>query len=131
MTVTVVCPDDRDVNVLSSALEKHYSDASVGSIQSNRHPMNTTTVGDLLASMTDKQLQAVELAYYSGYFERLREHNTTEIASKFGVSRGRLHSISTRPSENSSLESKTRVVPSRASFSRISVPSIQKITCVC
>ncbi|AHG01784.1 hypothetical protein HALLA_00405 (plasmid) [Halostagnicola larsenii XH-48] len=87
VTVTVVCPDDRDVNALSSALEERYPDASVGSIQSNRHPTNTTTVGDLLASMTDKQLQAIELAYHSGYFERPREHNTTEIASKFGVSR--------------------------------------------
>lgn len=87
VTVTVVCPDDRDVNALSSALEEHYPDVSVASIQSNRHPTNTTTVGDLLEAMTDKQLQAVELAYYSGYFERPRDHNTTEIASKFGVSR--------------------------------------------
>ncbi|AHG01027.1 hypothetical protein HALLA_13405 [Halostagnicola larsenii XH-48] len=55
MTVTVVCPEGGGVNALSSSLEEQCPDARVGSIQPNRHPTNTTTVGDLLVSMTDKR----------------------------------------------------------------------------
>lgn len=85
--VTVVCPDDRGVESLSAPLETHYSDVVVGSIRSNDDHTSTTTVADLLASTTDKQLQAAETAYHSGYFEHPREHNTTEVAARLGVSR--------------------------------------------
>ncbi|WP_165872091.1 helix-turn-helix domain-containing protein [Natrarchaeobius halalkaliphilus] len=85
--VTVVCPDETNVQELATALQERYPTANVGSIRSKRHAARRTKLDELIGSMTDKQLQAIELAFYSGYFERPREHNTTEIASKLGVSR--------------------------------------------
>ncbi|MCU4744155.1 bacterio-opsin activator domain-containing protein [Natronoglomus mannanivorans] len=85
--VTVVCPDETDVNDLVDALQERYPTASMGSIRSKRDAMGRTALDELLGSVTDKQLQAIELGFYAGYFERPREHNTTELASKLGVSR--------------------------------------------
>ncbi|WP_174811915.1 helix-turn-helix domain-containing protein [Salinadaptatus halalkaliphilus] len=87
VTVTVVCPTDAAIQELTAALQERYPVATVGSIRSRPHPEREQTLDELLDSMTEKQLQAIELAFYAGYFERPREHNTTEIASKLGVSR--------------------------------------------
>jgi predicted DNA binding protein len=41
----------------------------------------------LLKSLTDKQRRALEVAYFSGYFERPRNHDTTDVATKLDISR--------------------------------------------
>lgn len=41
----------------------------------------------LLESLTDKQRRALEVAYFSGYFERPRNHDTTDVATKRDISR--------------------------------------------
>lgn len=65
------------------AIQNTYPDAGVLMRSTSR----TQSPNSPLASLTDKQLEALEVAFYQGYFRRPREHNATEIATKLGVSR--------------------------------------------
>jgi DNA-binding response OmpR family regulator len=86
-TITVASPEEHDVQSLIAAVERSYPGVGVRSVRSGGEPAGPVTADDLRRSLTDRQQQAVELAFYEGYFERPREHNTTEVAEKLGVSR--------------------------------------------
>jgi DNA-binding NarL/FixJ family response regulator len=86
LTITAVKSDDTGIRTLVDAVRTRYPDMSVGAVRSDDISREPTT-GDGLDALTDKQRRALEIAYFNGYFERPREHDTTEIAEKFGVSR--------------------------------------------
>jgi predicted DNA binding protein/ActR/RegA family two-component response regulator len=82
-TVSVAAASHEGVAELRRALEAEYDGVSVVSIRSDPE----VTGAAPLDALTDKQRQALRLAFYEGYFERPRRHNTTELAEKLGVSR--------------------------------------------
>jgi len=82
-TVSVAAGGHEGVAELQRALEAEYEGVSVVSIRSDPDVAGTTP----LDGLTDRQRQALRLAFYEGYFERPRRHNTTELAEKLGVSR--------------------------------------------
>jgi predicted DNA binding protein len=82
-TVSVVLPGRDAVSELEATLRERYADATIGALRSDPDVDATTP----LSALTDKQLGALELAYYEGYFERPRRNNATEVAAKLGVSR--------------------------------------------
>ena len=84
VTVTIVGPDDGSVNTLIDAVQTNYPGCEVLSFRSESSPRSGTGVFD---SLTEKQRRALEVAFYNGYFERPREHDTTEVASKLGITR--------------------------------------------
>ena len=86
-TVTTVRPEDEDVQTLADHLRSTYPDAEVSSVRSKPPSDRRMDVDDALGTLTEKQRQAIELAFYEGYFERPREHNTTEVAAKLDVNR--------------------------------------------
>jgi len=86
-TVSFVCPADGDVTAVTDALQSVYPDASAVTIRSDAATAEPAAIPDAREALTDKQRQALELAYHLGYFERPREHNATELAEKLGVSR--------------------------------------------
>jgi predicted DNA binding protein/DNA-binding NarL/FixJ family response regulator len=86
-SITVASPDHNDVQSLIAAVEQSHPGVGVRSVRSSGESNARMTADDLRQSLTDKQRQALELAFYEGYFERPREHNTTEVAGKLGVSR--------------------------------------------
>jgi len=86
-SITVASPDHNDVQSLVAAVEQSHPGVGVRSVRSSGESNGRMTADDLRQSLTDKQRQALELAFYEGYFQRPREHNTTEVADKLGVSR--------------------------------------------
>jgi len=86
-TVSFVCPADGDVTAVTDALQSVYADASAVTIRSKAAAGDPDVVPDVREALTDKQRQALELAYHQGYFERPREHNATELAEKLDVTR--------------------------------------------
>lgn len=86
-TATVVAARDDNAGIQSvvDAVSKAYPDSTVGAVRSDGPGRPTAT--DVLDALTEKQRRALELAYFNGYFQRPREHDTTEVAEKFGVSR--------------------------------------------
>lgn len=86
VSMTVAVPEDRDVRGLVETLEAEYPGTRLRSVRSTVPP----TDGDRqnpLGALTDRQRQALELALYSGYFERPREHDASAVAERLGVSR--------------------------------------------
>jgi predicted DNA binding protein len=76
---------ESDVRSLVEALQEEYPDTGVRSVRSVEGVGGEP--GGRLDDLTAKQRNALEVAYFSGYFERPREHDTTEVAAKLGVSR--------------------------------------------
>lgn len=79
--------EQNGIDTMLDRVRSVFPGASVRAIRSAEsatpEPMDT----ELLDSLTDKQHRALELAYYNGYFKRPRDHDTTEIAEKLGVTR--------------------------------------------
>jgi predicted DNA binding protein len=86
LSLTVVQQESGPVEALVEAVQSEYPDASVRSVRASGDTADGS-VRNPLGALTDRQRQAVELAFYSGYFQRPREHNTTEVADKLDVSR--------------------------------------------
>ena len=84
LSVTAVGPDDGTVQTIVDAVQESYPAVTVRSFRSSGPTKNGGGDGP---SLTEKQQQALEIAYYNGYFERPREHDKQEIAEKLGVSR--------------------------------------------
>jgi len=86
VSMTVAVPEDRDVRGLVESLEAEYPGTRLRSVRSSV-PSADGDRPNPLGALTDKQCQALELALYSGYFERPREHDASEVAERLGVSR--------------------------------------------
>lgn len=86
-SIRTVCPGGDDVRPLVDVVQSTYPDAGVRSVRSTDAVERQVTADDLLGSLTERQRQAIEVAFYNGYFERPRDHNTTDVAEKLGVSR--------------------------------------------
>jgi len=86
LSLTVVQHESGSVQALVEAVRGEYPDAGVRSVRASGDTAEVSAQRPLHA-LTDRQRQALELAFYSGYFQRPREHNTTEVADKLDVSR--------------------------------------------
>jgi len=87
ISITVVGQDETKMQSFVDAVTATYSDAAVRSVRSAETATRQPQRSDPLESLTTKQRRALELSYFNGYFERPREHDTSEVAEKLGVSR--------------------------------------------
>jgi predicted DNA binding protein/ActR/RegA family two-component response regulator len=85
-TVSVVRPEDRDLDALGDALEATFSDSTVAAFGTDRDH-GSHEVDDAIEHLTEKQRQALELAYFGGYYQRPRENSATDLAKKLEISR--------------------------------------------
>jgi len=84
-TLSVVASDDTSVQPLIEAVRSAYSGVGVASVRWG--DTRRGVIEDPLEALTDKQYRAIEMAYFSGYFERPRDHDTREVADKLGIAR--------------------------------------------
>ncbi|WP_254537771.1 MEDS domain-containing protein [Halomarina litorea] len=87
VTVVVDLPASANVRAFADELVAEQSTASVESIRRVEQPLQTresfySSVEDRL---TERQLEALRLAYHNGYFEWPRESTATEVATAMGV----------------------------------------------
>jgi predicted DNA binding protein/CheY-like chemotaxis protein len=86
-TVTVFVSQHEAISSLRERLETTYPNVRMQSVCGAEFSRQHRGSERLLESLTAKQRQALEVAYFSGYFERPRDHNTTDVAAKLDISR--------------------------------------------
>jgi predicted DNA binding protein/CheY-like chemotaxis protein len=86
-TVSLVAPGREAIRRLAAGLRAVYADATVDKIRPTEHTDRAIDADDVLDRLTDRQREALELAFYEGYFEQPREHNATEVAERMSIER--------------------------------------------
>jgi DNA-binding NarL/FixJ family response regulator len=86
-SLTAIRQDSKAIRSLVTAVRDAYPDSTVRSVRSASADRSHPSADAIADELTDRQRQALEMALCSGYFERPREHNATEVAEKLGVSR--------------------------------------------
>lgn len=86
-TVTALISGNEAIGSLRDDLEAAYPSVSMQSVQGSDSESPPADSKSCLESLTTKQRRALEVAYFSGYFERPRDHDTTEVAAKLDISR--------------------------------------------
>ena len=83
--VTVRLPSTTPVSDFVESLRSRYSSVRVtasGSLE-NRAPSRT----DLLGALTERQREAIQIAFHRGYFEQPKGANAADIAADLGIDR--------------------------------------------
>ena len=85
--LVVELPQVADVREFVERFEADYPDTTVTSIRRITEPFQTreTFSASVEERLTDRQLEALRLAYHSGYFEWPRDSSATDVAESMGV----------------------------------------------
>lgn len=88
-TARLAFPVKRDITAAIDSLREEFDDVSVQSVSEQERTVNNPQdrLQDSLGGVTEKQLEALRMAYHSGYFEQPRENSANEVADGLGVSR--------------------------------------------
>jgi predicted DNA binding protein len=80
-------PQTADVGAFVEAFREEYPGTSMTSVQRVTRPFQTrrTFYATLEERLTDRQLEALRLAYRSGYFEWPRDSSASDVAESMGV----------------------------------------------
>ena len=80
-------PQTADVREFVERFRETYPDTSVSSIRRVQKPRQRqkTFYASVEDRLTDRQLEALRLAYHSGYFEWPRDSSATDVAESMGV----------------------------------------------
>jgi PAS domain S-box-containing protein len=85
----VQVPQSTDISEFVDQLQSMYSGTEILAKRDNERPVapSTQVVEDGTVDLTDRQHQALEAAYRSGYFEWPRENAADDVSELLGVSR--------------------------------------------
>jgi len=85
----VQVPQSSDVREFVDELQSTYSETEILAKRDNERPVDPSdrVPGDGLVDLTDRQRQALEAAYRSGYFEWPRENAADDVAELLEISR--------------------------------------------
>ena len=85
-SLVVDVPDGIDVENVSQLVRQTFADAELRSKRTLSGADGRDLHSTLVERLTDRQLEVVRTAYYSGFFESPREHTGEEIAETLGFS---------------------------------------------
>lgn len=86
-TVTVGKPPEVEVASLGDAVAAVFPNSTVTAFGTDRGVDRPTPARSAMEDLTEKQRQALELAFHGGYYRRPRENSATDLAAKLDVSR--------------------------------------------
>jgi len=86
VTVSVSVDSHTSVSRLASVLETEYDSVTVTTLW-NQPDAAATSRTDPLHTLTDKQREVLEYAYFDGYFEQPRNVSAVELSETFGLAR--------------------------------------------
>jgi PAS domain S-box-containing protein len=88
-TVEIEVPQSTDTGEFVDQIQSHYPETELIAKRDGERPIERSMwlSGDGSLDLTQRQQQALEAAYLSGYFEWPRESNAEDVAEMVGVSR--------------------------------------------
>ncbi|NHN41685.1 GAF domain-containing protein [Halorubellus sp. JP-L1] len=85
-TLTVDVPESVDVRRVTRVVEERFDDAELASKQTRSQASEHGFYATVLDRLTDRQLEVLETAYYSGFFESPRQCTGDVVADSLGIS---------------------------------------------
>ncbi|WP_336035449.1 bacterio-opsin activator domain-containing protein [Halobacterium yunchengense] len=85
-TLTVDVPGSVDASRVGRFVDDRFADAELTAKHTREQPSERGFYASVLDKLTERQLEVVETAYYSGYFESPRRSTGEEVAASLGVS---------------------------------------------
>lgn len=86
VSIVIDVPDSVDLRHVTRLVSDAIGDVSLRSKQTVEHSAKGRFHARLLDRLTDRQLEVVQTAYFSGFFELPREKTGEEVASTLGIS---------------------------------------------
>ncbi|QIO24855.1 PAS domain S-box protein (plasmid) [Haloarcula sp. JP-L23] len=85
-TLTIDVPDSIDVRNISQLVDEAFSDVELHSKQTFDQAAEHDVYTRFLSDLTERQLEVVQTAYYSGFFESPRESTGEDVATMLDIS---------------------------------------------
>ena len=85
-TLIVDIPDSIDVRTITQLVRETFSDVELRAKQTLDQTAEHDLYSKFLMKLTERQLEVIQTAYYSGFFKSPRESNGEDIAETLGIS---------------------------------------------
>ncbi|WP_224270963.1 bacterio-opsin activator domain-containing protein [Haloprofundus salinisoli] len=85
-TLVVDIPDSIDVRTITQLVRETFSAVELRSKQTLDQSIERDFYSKFLEKLTERQLEVIQTAYYSGFFESPRESTGEEVAETLGIS---------------------------------------------
>ncbi|MFD1586480.1 bacterio-opsin activator domain-containing protein [Halorientalis brevis] len=85
-TLTIDVPTSIDVRTITQLVTDTFADVELQSKQTLDQAAEHGVFADFLADLTERQLEVVQTAYYSGFFESPRESTGEDVAAMLDIS---------------------------------------------
>ncbi|OYR62906.1 bacterio-opsin activator [Halorubrum ezzemoulense] len=85
-TLVIDIPDSIDVRTITQLVRDTFSTVKLRSKQTLDQSMERDLYSKFLEKLTSRQLEAIQTAYYSGFFESPRESTGEDVAETLGIS---------------------------------------------
>ena len=85
-TLTIDVPKSIDVRTITQLVSETFADVELTSKQTLDQAAEHGVYADYLADLTERQLEVVQTAYYSGFFESPRESSGEDVAAMLDIS---------------------------------------------
>ncbi|MBX0296244.1 bacterio-opsin activator domain-containing protein [Haloarcula nitratireducens] len=85
-TLVVDIPDSIDVRTITRLVRETFAGVELRAKQTLDQAAERDLYSEFLETVTDRQLEVIQTAYYGGYFESPRESTGEEIAATLGIS---------------------------------------------
>ncbi|MCU4975742.1 helix-turn-helix domain-containing protein [Halobacteria archaeon AArc-m2/3/4] len=86
VVLSIRIPDGKKLSPIVDALRSHFGQVSVSRKWRDPNATPTYAPNDPIETLTGRQREVLQHAYYGGYFDFPRNISATEIAEQFGVS---------------------------------------------
>ncbi|WP_066418700.1 bacterio-opsin activator domain-containing protein [Halorubrum aethiopicum] len=85
-TLVIDIPDSIDVRTITQLVRETFSAVDLRSKQTLDQSMEPDLYSKFLEKLTERQLEVIQTAYYSGFFESPRESTGEDVAETLGIS---------------------------------------------
>lgn len=85
-TLVIDIPDSIDSRTITQLVRESFSTVELRSKQTLDQSIEHDLYSTFLKKLTERQLEVIQIAYYSGFFESPRENTGEEVAETLGIS---------------------------------------------
>jgi len=85
-TLVIDIPESMDVRTITQLVRETFSTVELRSKQTLDQSIEHNLYSKFLGKLTERQLEVIQTAYYSGFFESPRENTGEDVAAMLGIS---------------------------------------------